>query len=156
MPQVRFSDSVLIFMARTRPLSEHLAYLLAQANRQIQKQLDDEFSNEGVPVEQWRILSLLSEKNGRSMSDLTQAALLNHPTLTKMIDRMISSALVYRRADPNDGRRVLIFISEHGRSVNERLNRLATEHQAELVEGYGDRQTEALRRLLGDLIQRTG
>jgi DNA-binding MarR family transcriptional regulator len=143
-------------MARKRPLSEHIAYLLAQANRQIQKQLDDEFSGEGVPVEQWRILSLLSEKNGRSMSDLTRVALLNHPTLTKMIDRMISDALVYRRADPKDGRRVLIFISEHGRAVNERLNRLATQHQAELVEGYGDRQTEALRRLLGDLIQRTG
>lgn len=143
-------------MARTRPLSEHLAYLLAQANRQIHKQLDEEFSDEGVPVEQWRILSLLSEKNGRSMSDLTQAALLNHPTLTKMIDRMISNALVYRRADPKDGRRVLIFISDHGRTVNERLNRLANQHQAELVEGYGDRQTEALRRLLGDLIQRTG
>ena len=153
---MRFSDSVLIFMARTPPLSEHLAYLLAQANRQIQKQLDDEFSDEGVPVEQWRILSLLSEKNGRSMSDLTQAALLNHPTLTKMIDRMISSALVYRRADPKDGRRVLIFISERGRAVNERLNRRAHQHQAELAEGYGDRQTEALRRLLGDLIQRTG
>jgi MarR family transcriptional regulator, organic hydroperoxide resistance regulator len=153
---VKFSNSVLIFMARTRPLSEHLAYLLAQANRQIQKQLDDEFSDEGVPVEQWRILSLLNEKNGRSMSDLTHAALLNHPTLTKMIDRMISNALVYRRADSNDGRRVLIFISEHGRAVNERLNRLANQHQAELVEGYGDRQTEALRRLLGDLIQRTG
>lgn len=143
-------------MAHTRPLSEHLAYLLAQANRQIHKQLDEEFSDEGVPVEQWRILSLLSEKNGRSMSDLTQAALLNHPTLTKMIDRMISNALVYRRADPKDGRRVLIFISDHGRTVNERLNRLANQHQAELVEGYGDRQTEALRRLLGDLIQRTG
>jgi len=153
---VRFSDSVLIFMARIRPLSEHLAYLLAQANRQIHKQLDDEFSGEGVPVEQWRILSLLNEKNGRSMSDLTQAALLNHPTLTKMIDRMISNALVYRRVDPKDGRRVLIFISDRGRAVNERLNRLANQHQAELVEGYGDRQTEALRRLLGDLIERTG
>ena len=151
-----FSDSVLIFMARTSPLSEHLAYLLAQANRQIQRQLDQEFSDEGVPVEQWRILSLLTEKNGRSMSDLTQAALLNHPTLTKMIDRMISNALVYRRADPKDGRRVLIFISEYGRAVNERLNRLASQHQADLVEGYGNRQTEALRRLLGDLIQRTG
>ena len=109
-------------MARTRPISEHIAYLLAQANRQIQKKLDDEFRTEGVPVEQWRILTLLSEKNGRSMSDLTQAALLNHPTLTKMIDRMVSDALVYRRADSADGRRVLIFLSERGRAINERLN----------------------------------
>jgi MarR family transcriptional regulator, organic hydroperoxide resistance regulator len=147
---------VLTAMARPRPISEHIAYLLAQANRQVQKQLDDEFRAEGVPVEQWRILTLLTENNGRSMSDLTQAALLNHPTLTKMIDRMVSDVLVYRRADPTDGRRVRIFISERGRAVNERLNRLANQHQAELVEGYGDRQTEALRRLLGDLIQRTG
>jgi len=105
-----FSDSVLTPMARTRPISEHIAYLLAQANRQVEKKLDDEFRAEGVPVEQWRILSLLTEKNGRSMSNLTRAALLNHPTLTKMIDRMVSDALVYRRADPADGRRVLIFI----------------------------------------------
>ena len=55
------------------------------------------------------------------MSDLTQAALLNHPTLTKMIDRMVSDALVYRRPDPKDGRKVLIFISERGRALNERL-----------------------------------
>jgi DNA-binding MarR family transcriptional regulator len=51
---------------------------------------------------------------------------------------------------------VLIFLSERGRAVNERLSRLANQHQAELVEDYGDRQTEALRRLLGDLIQRIG
>ena len=142
-------------MARTRPINEHIAYLLAQANRQVQKQLDDEFRREGVPVEQWRILKLLGERNGRSMGDLTQAALLNHPTLTKMIDRMVSDALVYRRPDPEDGRRVLIFISERGRAVNERLNRLAALHQDELIEGYGDRETEELKRLLEELIQRT-
>lgn len=142
-------------MRRARPINEHIAYLLAQANRQVHKQLDDEFRREGVPVEQWRILQLLAERNGRSMGDLTAAALLNHPTLTKMIDRMVSDALVYRRPDPADGRKVLIFLSERGRALNERLTRLADLHQAGLVEGYGDRETEALKRLLEELIQRT-
>src|ERR1700745_4204456 len=142
-------------MARQRPINEHIAYLLAQANRQVQKKLDDEFRTEGVPVEQWRILTLLSESNGRPRSDLTQAALLNHPTLTKMIDRMVSDALVYRRPDPKDGRKVLIFISERGRTLNDRLSRLANLRQAEIVQGYGDRETEELKRLLSELIQRT-
>jgi len=142
-------------MAHTSPITRHLAYLLAQANRQVHKQLDEEFRPEGVPVEQWRILKLLAERNGRSMGELTQVALLNHPTLTKMIDRMVSDALVYRRQDPQDGRRVLIFISDRGRAVNERLNRLANLHQAEIVEGYGDREAEELRRLLEELILRT-
>jgi MarR family transcriptional regulator, organic hydroperoxide resistance regulator len=141
-------------MTRSRPISEHIAYLLAQANRQVHLKLDEEFRDEGVPVEQWRILKLLAEKNGRSMSDLTQAALLNHPTLTKMIDRMVSDALVYRRPDPKDGRKVLIFVSERGRALNERLSRRANLHQAEIVEGYGDRETEELKRLLSELINR--
>ncbi len=142
-------------MARTSPINRHIAYLLARASRQVHKQLDQEFRPEGVPVEQWRILKLLAERNGRSMGDLTEAALLNHPTLTKMIDRMVSDALVYRRQDQQDGRKVLIFISDRGRAVNERLNRLADLHQAEIVEGYGDREVEELRRLLDELIQRT-
>ena len=142
-------------MARSRPITEHIAYLLAQANRQVHQQLDEGFRHEGVPVEQWRILKLLVEQNGRPMSELTQAALLNHPTLTKMIDRMVSDALVYRRPDRADGRRVLIFISERGRAMNDRLNRLANLRQAEIVEGYGDRETEELKRLLSELISRT-
>jgi MarR family transcriptional regulator, organic hydroperoxide resistance regulator len=142
-------------MTRSRPISEHIAYLLAQANRQVHLKLDEEFRDEGVPVEQWRILKLLAEKNGRSMSDLTQVALLNHPTLTKMIDRMVSDALVYRRPDPKDGRKVLIFVAERGRALNERLSRRANLRQAEIVEGYGDRETEELKRLLSELINRT-
>jgi MarR family transcriptional regulator, organic hydroperoxide resistance regulator len=143
-------------MTRKRPINDYLAYLLAQADRHVNGQLDVEFRAEGVPVEQWRILKLLAERNGRSMGDLAQVALLNHPTLTKTIDRMVLQALVYRRPDPDDGRKVLIFISERGRAVNDRLNRLANLHQAEIVESYGNREAEDLKRLLEGLIQRTG
>ena len=144
-------------MARlpSKPITEHLAYLLAQANREINRQLDARFRTEGVPVEQWRILKVLSDGEGHSMGELAEAVLLNHPTLTKMIDRMVSDALVYRRPDPKDGRKVLIFISERGRALNERLSRRANLRQAEIVEGYGDRETEELKRLLSELINRT-
>ena len=39
--------------------------------------------------------------------------------------------------------------------MNDRLNRLADLRQAEIVEGYGDQETEELKRLLAELIQRT-
>jgi len=50
---------------------------------------------------------------------------------------------------------VLIFISERGKQVNERLNRLANLHQEEIVESCGDRDAEELKRLLEGLIKRT-
>ena len=69
--------------------------------------------------------------------------------------RKDSTGRDFRRPDPKDGRKVLIFISERGRTLNDRLSRLANLRQAEIVEGYGDRETEELKRLLSELIQRT-
>ena len=124
------------------PITEHLAYLLAQANREINRQLEMRLSKEGVPVEQWRILKVLSDGNGHSMGELADAVLLNHPTLTKMIDRMVSDTLVYRVQDPNDRRKVLC----------KRLNSLAVDQEEHILESYGDKSTSELKRLLGSLI----
>ena len=116
------------------PITEHLAYLLAQANREINRQLEERLGKEGVPVEQWRILKVLSDGSGRSMGELADAVLLNHPTLTKMIDRMVSDGLVYRVQDPNDRRKVLMFSSDRGRALCKRLNSLAVSQEAKAFE----------------------
>ena len=99
-----------------------------------------------MPVEQWRILKVLSDGNGHSMGELADAVLLNHPTLTKMIDRMVSDALVYRVQDPEDRRKVLMFFSDRGKALCKRLNSLAHEpgstHRRELWRQV-HRRTEA-------------
>ncbi len=134
------------------PITEHLTYLLAQANREINRQLETRLAKEGVPVEQWRILKVLSDGNGHSMGELADAVLLNHPTLTKMIDRMVSDALVYRVQDPKDRRKVLMFVSDRGKALCRRLNSLAVSQEAHIVESYGDKSTTELKRLLESLI----
>ena len=134
------------------PITEHLAYLLAQANREINRQLEVRLSKEGVPVEQWRILKVLSDGYGHSMGELADAVLLNHPTLTKTIDRMVSDGLVYRAQDPTDRRKVLMFISNRGEVLCERLDSLAASQEEHVVESYGDKATNELKRLLENLI----
>lgn len=134
------------------PLSDHLAYLLAQANREINRQLELRLSKEGVPVEQWRILKVLFDGEGHSMGELAEAVLLNHPTLTKMVDRMVSDSLVYRRQDIDDRRKVLMFISDRGKALCKRLNSLAASQEAHILENYGDKPTNDLKRLLESLI----
>jgi DNA-binding MarR family transcriptional regulator len=136
----------------SRPLTEHLAYLLAQANREINRQLEARLREEGVPVEQWRILKVLSDGKGHSMGELADAVLLNHPTLTKMIDRMVSDAMVYRVQDPDDRRKVLMFSSDRGKALTARLNSLAMSQEAHIEESYGNKSTNELKRLLERLI----
>jgi MarR family transcriptional regulator, organic hydroperoxide resistance regulator len=104
------------------PITEHLAYLLAQANREINRQLELRLSKEGVPVEQWRILKILSD------------------------------GLVYRVQDPKDRRKVLMFVSDRGKALSKRLNSLAVSQEEYIVESYGDKSTNELKRLLESLI----
>ena len=142
--------------ATNPPITGHLAYLLAQANREINRQLEARLSVEGVPVERWRILKVLSGGNGKSMGELADAVLLNHPTLTKIIDRMAADALVYRISDPQDRRKVLIFSSERGKELARRLDPLVQSQEEHIAGSYGDAATSELKRLLETLIERTG
>ena len=134
------------------PINEHLAYLLAQANREINRQLEAALAKEGVAVEQWRILKILFDGSGRSMSELAEAVLVNHPTLTRIIDRMVSSGTVYRVQDRDDRRKVLMFLSDRGRALCQRLSALAMNQEAHIAENYGNKSTTELKRLLESLI----
>src|SRR5258707_8743285 len=138
----------------SKPITEHLAYLLAQANREINRQLDARFRTEGVPVEQWRILKVLSDGKGHSMGELADEVLLNHPTLTKMIDRMVSDALVYRVQDPEDRRKVVMYSSDRGKALTQRLNSLALNQEAHIAQSYGNKATAELKQLLEALIEK--
>jgi DNA-binding MarR family transcriptional regulator len=135
------------------PLTEHLAYLLAQANREIDRGLEASLAKEGTPVEHWRILKVLSDGNGRAMSELAESVLVNNPTLTRIIDRMVTDGLVYRVQDQQDRRKVLMFLSDRGRTLCARLNRLAINQEARILESLGKQSVGELKRLLGSLSE---
>jgi DNA-binding MarR family transcriptional regulator len=137
------------------PITNYLVYLLAQANRQMTAQLESALREEGVQIEHWRILEVLSDEQGRSMGELAELVLMNHPALTKTIDRMVSSGFVHRRADPADSRRVLVYITDHGLGLVARLRERVDHHHDTITEAVGSKKTEQLKKLLGDLIKNT-
>src|SRR4029450_973248 len=127
-------------------LRTYLAYVLAEADRLVNDRLGEALDAEGVTVEQWRILRALSDGRGHSMGDLARAALMPHPTLTKAVDRLAEQALVYRRQDDEDRRRVAVFLSDRGRDLVGRLDRRATDHHQKVAEAYGTQRTQRLMR----------
>ena len=115
--------------------------------------LAESLSAEGVTVEQWRILRALSDGYGHSMGDLAAAVLMPHPTLTKAVDRLVESALVYRRQDEADRRRVAVYLADRGRDLVRRLDEQSVEHQGKIEAAYGVQRTERLMRELGRLVE---
>lgn len=136
----------------TAALGSYLGYMLSAAERTIVSELSAALLVEGVSVEQWRILRALSDGHGYSMGDLAEAALMLHPTLTKAIDRLVDSALVYRRQDPNDRRRVAVYLSDAGVNLVARLDHAAATHHRMIAQAFGAERTEHLMSELHELI----
>ena len=80
--------------AQDHSLRDYVPYLLAQAHRNIHLGLEKILKREGVQVEHWRILDVIHDEKGYSMGELAELVLMNHPALTKMMDKMVAKGLV--------------------------------------------------------------
>lgn len=134
-------------------LSQYLAYLLASANRRMRLGLAQAVAAEDVTEEHWRILQVLSDERGHPMGELAVRVLLNHPALTKNIDKLVGRGVVQRAADPVDSRKVLVFISDRGLDTVRRLKKSVDSHHDEVEEALGPRKTTQLKRLLEEFIE---
>jgi DNA-binding MarR family transcriptional regulator len=129
-----------------------LAHLIAAVNRRLEADMASDLADDGTPPDFLRVLEALTAQDGQPMQRLADAVLMNPTTLTKTIDRMVAQALVYRAPDPEDRRRVLIFLSDHGRSVEARLREAAALRTRRLSQNLDPedarRIADALRTLL--------
>jgi DNA-binding MarR family transcriptional regulator len=143
--------------ARTSPsasVTQHLVQLLSQAERGVTRQLSRVLEDEDCTVERWRILVLLADGVSHPMSEIAEFALLPAPTLTRLIDLMVADNLAYRKADPQDRRRVLVHITPRGRALHKRLaERIEASQAAILAEADAD-DVAQLAALLTDLRDR--
>ncbi|WP_328744918.1 MarR family transcriptional regulator [Streptomyces sp. NBC_00285] len=114
-------------------LPRDLPRLLSSAERLMTRRLSVALDAESCSVEEWRVLAFLADDRGHTMSDVAEYALMPAPSLTKLVDRMVSAALVYRRKDPGDGRRVLVYLSQRGRTRHRAVAALARRAQEQVL-----------------------
>lgn len=120
---------------RDAPASANdLAQLLSQVERRVTRRLADLLKDAGATVEQWRVLMMLSDGSGHTMTEVAEFALVPAPTLTRLVDHMVADNFVYRRVDQQDRRRVKVFLSDRGRSHYYGLKRQVDGHHAELLD----------------------
>jgi DNA-binding MarR family transcriptional regulator len=131
-----------------------LGRLLAQAGRLVSRLTEAVLAGATLTVDQWRVLDLLADRAGRSMSEIAGAVVVPGPTLTKIVDRLVDAALVYRLVDDRDRRRVLVFISDDGRALHQRLEPSVAEVEAQalgVLGTHGPLMLELLTRLAEDM-----
>lgn len=134
-------------------MKDQLAYMIASVNRQLESELEERLRPGGVPIEQFRILEVLDATEPCAMGEIAAQSLIEPPTLTKIIDKMVADGLVYRSPDPNDRRRVLILMAPAGKALFKRLRGVSSAQEQRLVELLESDGAAELRNLLRELIQ---
>lgn len=134
-------------------MKDQLAYMIASVNRQLENELEERLRPGGVPIEQFRILEVLDATEPCAMGEIAAQSLIEPPTLTKIIDKMVADGLVYRSPDPNDRRRVLILMAPAGKALFKRLRGVSSAQEQRLVELLESDGAAELRNLLRELIQ---
>jgi DNA-binding MarR family transcriptional regulator len=105
---------------------------LVLAQRHAVRGLVRALAEDGCTIDQWLVLRALGDGDGHAMGELASSLRMAQPTLTRVVDSLSDRALVYRRQDPDDGRRVDVHLSRQGVARLRRLESLVRAHEASL------------------------
>lgn len=77
---------------------------------------------EGLTLDQWLVIEALAGERGLTMADLAARTTATGPTRTRVVDRLVTNATVCREVDPDDRRKVRVYLSPRGRSTYRRIS----------------------------------
>jgi DNA-binding MarR family transcriptional regulator len=96
---------------------EELAALLLNRAARLERTIGASLSGTGLAVPHWLILGALHRAaEGLTMTGLADLVGLPGATLTRSVDRLVDQALLHRTVDSLDRRRVLVHLTDRGRS----------------------------------------
>jgi DNA-binding MarR family transcriptional regulator len=114
-------------MLKSKKPEQSLEFILNNTARILNTAISRTFVKNGfdVTVEQWTILNILWEKDGRCQYELAEASEKERPGITRIIDNMEKNNLVVRVPSENDKRHKLIFLTYKAKELKEKLNDIA-------------------------------
>ncbi|MEM9048243.1 MAG: MarR family transcriptional regulator [Pseudomonadota bacterium] len=133
-------------------VGSYLLYLLAAVSERASAEFHAHARKAGLRVPEWRVLACLCDSDGAMITHLAQLSLMEQSRLTRIVDQMAARGLLTRRADPRDGRRVLVYLSQEGRALAARLTRDARDHEAQILARLTPEDAARIKPILQGLL----
>ncbi|MFE2942986.1 MarR family winged helix-turn-helix transcriptional regulator [Streptomyces sp. NPDC059255] len=121
-PGASLPDGIARLTAAARGLSQLLKAILAE---------------DGLREDQWRVMDALAHTHGLLMGELARTLVLPPATTTRCVDELTDLGLVFRRPQPEDARKFVVYLSRTGYERYDRALSLLEAHRAELTELLG-------------------
>jgi DNA-binding MarR family transcriptional regulator len=89
---------------------------------------DPELEDTTLNRTQRKTLIFLTKESGKTMSELSERAVLEKGSFTTVIDKLIAEGLAERERDENDRRKIIVTITDKGREIAETISDKLCEH----------------------------
>jgi len=133
-------------------VTSYLLYLLAAVSDRASAEFHAHARAAGLRVPEWRVLACLADEDGAMVTRLARLSLMEQSRLTRIIDQMAERGLVSRRSDPEDRRRVRVFLTDAGRDLALRLIADAREHEARILDTLGTEDSDRIKSILKAML----
>lgn len=133
-------------------VDNYLPALLAQASQIISTEFHQVVQENGLSITEWRVLSTLSGAGVVSVGHLARIATSKQPTVTRVVDKMVTAGYVHRVAHNGDRRVTLVEITATGKALISGLILQAKKHEDEVVDRLQPLDISALKATLRRLI----
>ena len=104
----------------------------------------------GLTFNQIRAINFLAEEK-KYLGDIARDRSVSPASASSLIDSLEQDGLVKRENDPMDGRRILVGLTEQGRSCYEEMRVMSYEVLTDLVDNLTDDEAAALAQLLNKM-----
>lgn len=131
-------------------LDEQVGYILRQANQR-HTNIFAKLMIEDLTPTQWAALAKLNELGPCSQNLLGRKTSMDAATIKGVIDRLTKRGMTSTSPDPEDGRRLMVALTEDGRTIYERALAAAEHISAETLHPLSAEERSVFLRLLKKL-----
>jgi DNA-binding MarR family transcriptional regulator len=117
--------------------------LIARLAYQLNSDLIEKLRREGINITRWRILAVLSMREGITIKEIIDRAMIQQSALSRALMRMEKENFVRRVPRPDDARCVEVYLTDKGRALFKTLNVVVRRREQRLLEGFSPPQVAA-------------
>ncbi len=137
----------------TEPIQDTLGHLFAQTSKATRTYAGQILSELRLYAGQQMILVELWQQDGITLTALAEQIDVQLPTLTRMLRRLEEIGLIERRADANDQRVSLVYLTAAGHAIRSELEDAWARFETTVFADFSLEERVILRRLLLQIQQ---
>lgn len=121
---------------------------MKQVELAVRARLDDLLKPSGITALQYTALTVLERRADLSAAELARNSFVTTQTMADMVTALEDRGLISRQRDPNNRRRLMIRLTDTGRTLLDRHRAEVAALEAKMLTGLTDRQSANLRTYL--------